>query len=121
MWTILQIALGVLGMLLILAADRFSIPFLGNAGLAFLGLTGIAIGWEAIITRHIKFGQRRHGNVETYTGLAAILQGVQFNLIGLFLIGLAVMVYINADGRAVFLQMVRRPGVPLIVFGALCL
>jgi hypothetical protein len=59
--------------------------------------------------------------VETFTGLPAILQGIQFNLIGLFLIGITIMVYVNADGRAVVLQMVRRPGLPLIAFGALCL
>lgn len=121
MWTTLQIIFGLLGMLLILIGERLSMPILGNAGLVFLGLAALAIGWEAIITRQMKFGQRRHGNVETYTGIPAILQGVQFNLIGLFLIGITIMVYRNADGRAVFLQIVRRPGLSLIVFGALCL
>jgi hypothetical protein len=119
MWTTLQIIFGVLGMLLILGGDRFSQPILGTAGLVCLGLTGILIGWEAILTRRIVLGQRRHGNVQTYSGISAILQGIQFNLIGLFLIGISIAVYVNADGRAVVLQMVRRPGLPLIVFGAL--
>jgi hypothetical protein len=121
MWTTLQIIVCALGILLIFGGEKLSMPILGSAGLVFLGLTAVAIGWETIITRQIKFGQRRHGNVETFTGLAAILQGVQFNLIGLFLIGIAIAVQLNADGRAVFLQMVRRPGLSLIVFGALCL
>ena len=121
MWTTVQIVLGLLGMLLVLGGDKLSIPALGYAGIACLGLTSMAIGWEAIFTRQIRLGRRRHGNVQTYTGLAAILHGIQFNLTGLFLIVIAIMVYFNADGRTVFLQMVRRPGLPLLVFGGLLL
>jgi hypothetical protein len=120
-WTTVQIVLGVLGMLLVLGGDKLSIPALGYAGIACLGLTSMAIGWEAIFTQQIRLGRRRHGNVQTYTGLAAILHGIQFNLMGLFLISIAVMTYFNANGRAVFLQMVRRPGLPLLVFGLLLL
>ena len=121
MWTTIQIILGLLGVLLALGGDRLSIPILTYAGIACLGLAAIAIGWEAILTRRIVLGRRRHGDVQTYSGLPAILQGVQFNLIGLFLIVIAFIVYSNADGRAVVLQMVRRPGLPLVIFGALCL
>ena len=121
MWTTIQIILGLLGLLLALAGDRLSIPIITYAGMVCLGLAAMAIGWEAILTRRIVLGRQRHGNVQTYSGLPAILQGVQFNLIGLFLIGVTFMVYSNADGRAVVLQMVRRPGLPLILFGALCL
>ena len=121
MWTTIQIIVGLLGILLIWGGDKLSMPVLGNAGLACLGLTAMAIGWEAIFTRHIKFGRRRHGNVETFTGIPAILHGVQFNLLGLFLIVVAIMIQVNANGRAVFLQMVRRPGLPLMVFGAVLL
>jgi hypothetical protein len=121
MWTTIQIILGLLGVLLALGGDRLSIPILSYAGIVCLGLAAMAIGWEAILTRHIVLGRRRHGNVETYSGLLAILQGVQFNVIGWFLIGVAFMVYSKADGRTVFLQMVRRPGLPLVIFGLLCL
>lgn len=121
MWTTIQIILGVLAILLVLGGDKLSMPILGNAGLACFGLTAMVIGWEAILTRQIVFGRRRHGNVQTYTGVPAILQGVQFNLLGLFLIVIAIMIYFNANGRAVVLQMVRRPGLPLIVFGMLFL
>jgi protein-S-isoprenylcysteine O-methyltransferase Ste14 len=121
MWTTIQIILGLLGVLLALGGDRLSIPVLTYAGIACFGLAAMAMGWEAILTRHIVLGRRRHGNVETYSGLPAILQGVQLNLMGLFLIGIAFMVYSNADGRAVVLQMARRPGLPLVIFGALCL
>ena len=121
MWTTIQIILGVLGILLIWGGDKLSMPSLGNAGIAFLGLTAMAIGWEAIFTRHIKLGRRRHGNVQTYTGIPAILHGIQTNLLGMFLIIIAAMIQVNANGRALVLQMVRRPGLPLILFGALLL
>jgi hypothetical protein len=121
MWTTIQVILGLIAILLVLGGDKLSMPLLGNAGIACFGLTAMAIGWEAILTRYIKFGSRRRGTRETYTGLPAILHGIQFNLIGLFLIVIAVTVYFNFNGRAVFLQMVRRPGLPLIVFGALLL
>ena len=121
MWTTIQIVLGLLGILLVFGGDRLSIPFLGYAGIACLGLTSWAIGWEAIITRQIVIGRRRHGNRQTYTGLPAILQGIQFNLLGLFLIAISIMLYTNMNGRELALQMARHPGLPLILFGALCL
>jgi hypothetical protein len=121
MWTRIQIALGLLGLLLAFGGDRLSIPLLFYTGVACFGMTSMAIGWEAIVTQQIVGGRRRSGNRGTYTGVPAIFQGVQFNLIGLFLIIVAVMIYTNTDGRAVFLQMVRRPGVPLIFLGGLCL
>ncbi|HEX9389090.1 MAG TPA: hypothetical protein VF918_22385 [Anaerolineales bacterium] len=121
MWTTIQIILGLLGILLILGGEKLSIPFFSYAGLACLGLTSMAIGWEAIITRHIVFGRRRHGDVQTYTNLPAILQGIQFNLLGLFLIVVSIMMDENINGRELVLQMARHPGLPLILFGALCL
>ncbi|HEX9331919.1 MAG TPA: hypothetical protein VF896_08540, partial [Anaerolineales bacterium] len=121
MWTTIQIILSLLGILLILGGDKLSIPFFGDAGIACFGLTSMVIGWEAIITRRIRLGWRRHGNVQTYTALPAILQGIQFNLFGLFLIVVSIMIYKNINGRAVVLQMARHPGLPLILFGMLCL
>ena len=121
MWTTIQLILGLLAILFIFGGEKLSLPILSNAGLAFFGLTSMAIGWEAIITRQIVLGRRRHGNRQTYTGLPAILQGVQFNLMGLFLVVLAFVIYFNVNGRAVVLEMVRHPGVPMILFGALLL
>jgi hypothetical protein len=66
-------------------------------------------------------GRRRHGNRQTYTNLPAILQGVQFNLLGFFLIVVSIMLYKNLNGRELMLQMARHPGLPFILFGALCL
>ncbi len=121
MWTTIQIILGLLALLLAFGGDRLSIPLLTDAAIVCFGLTSIAIGCEAIFTQHIVLGRRRHGNRQTYTGVAAILQGMQFNLIGSFLIGIAFMIHFNTNGRAIFLQFVRRPGLPLILFGGLLL
>jgi len=121
MWTTIQIVLGVLSLLLVFGGDRLSIPSLSDAGIACLGLTSIVIGWEAIIRRRIVIGRRRHGIRQTYTGIAAMLQGVEFNLLGLFLIAIAIMLYGNTNARELGVQMARHPGLPLIVFGMLCL
>ena len=120
MWTTLQIIFGALGILLAFGGDRLLLPLLSNLGIASFGLASIAIGWEAILTRYIRMGRRRHGTRETYSGLAAILHGVQFNLLGLFLVALGL--FSDFSGwREIFLQFVRRPGLPLMLFGALFL
>ena len=121
MWTTAQIILGLLSLLLVFVGDRFSIPFLSYLGIACLGLTSALIGWEAIFTQQMVIGRRRHGNRQTYTGLPAILQGVQFILLGLFLVGISFMLYTRMNGRELAMQMARHPGLPLILFGALCL
>lgn len=94
-----------------------------NGGIVCFGFFAMAVGWEGIITQQIVVGNRRHGSRQTYTGLPAILQGVQFNFLGIFLIGLAVISYLSYEyiGREVFLQFVRRPGIPLIFIGVLFL
>jgi hypothetical protein len=120
MFRTIQIAFFVLGILFILGADRLGMQFLTYAGMACFGLAAMAIGWEAIIRRQIQLGRHRSGNLQTYSGFPAVLQGIQFNLIGLFLVGVAALTYFN-NGREVFLQFVRRPGVPLTVIGGLIL
>src|ERR1041384_4348861 len=110
MWTTIEVVLGVLSLLLVFAGDKLSIPFVSDSGIACLGLTSIAIGWEAIVKRRIVIGRRRHGSRETYTGVAAMLQGVEFNLIGLFLIAFALMLYAHLDARELGVQIARHPG-----------
>ena len=120
MWTTIQIVFGLLGLLLAFGGDRLSMPVLFYGGVACFGLASMAIGSEAIITRRIVLGRRRRGSRSTYTGVPAILQGVQFNIIGLFLLGIAWVMYWN-NSREIFLQFARRPGLPLLLFGAVCL
>src|SRR5262245_44601395 len=98
-------------------------PVLGHGGLVSFGFMAMAIGWEGIITRQMVTGSRRRGSRQTYTGLPAILQGIQFNLLGVLLVGVAAMMYLNYQNtwREIFLQFVRRPGIPLLGFGMLML
>ena len=121
MWTTVQIILGLLSLLLVFVGDRLAIPLLTYFGIACLGLTSAVIGWEAIFTQHMVIGGRRHGNRQTYTGLPAIVQGILFILLGLFLVGVSFMLYTKMNGRELAMQMARHPGFPLILFGALCL
>lgn len=120
MWTTIQIIFVVLGLLLAFGGDRLSMPVLFYVAMACFGLASIAFGLEAIVTRHIVLGRRRRGSRSTYTGVAAILQGIQFNVIGLFLLGIAWMMFWN-NNREIVQQFARRPGLPLLVFGAVCL
>ena len=120
MWRTLQIIFGVLGLLLAFGGDRLSMPILFYGGVACFGLASIAIGLEGIVTRRIVLRRRRRGSSSTYTGVAAILQGIQFNIIGLFLLGIAWMMYWN-NSREILQQFARRPGLTLLGFGAICL
>ena len=117
----LQIGLTVLGLLLGYIGNRYSIPILFSAGIICLGLMVMVLGWEAMITRQVFLGRRRGGRRRTYSGLAAFLKGIQFNMLGLFFVVLAIMMYANIDGRGLFLQMVRRPGLPMVFLGGLVL
>lgn len=121
MWTIAQIISGLLSLLLMFLGDRLSIPFITYFGIACLGSTSALIGWEAIFTQHMVIGRRRHGSRQTYTGLPAIFQGIQFILFGLFLGGISFILITKMNGRELVLQMARHPGLPLILFGMLCL
>ena len=95
-------------------------PILFYGGVACFGLASMVIGLEGIFTQRIVLGRRRGGSRRTYTGIPAILQGVQFNLIGLFFIAIAGLLYLN-NGREILQQFVRRPGLPLLLLGAGCL
>ncbi len=121
MWRTLQIGLLLLAFLLIIAGDKLAIPLLFYTGMACMGMFSLAVGWEAILTRQIVVGRRRHGNRRTYVGMPAVFQGIQFNVIGLFLIFVAVSTYMRTNVREGFLQLVRHPGLPLLVFGTLVL
>jgi hypothetical protein len=117
---IIETILIVLGLLFAFVGYQFAIPILLPAGLGCFGLAMIVIGWQAIITRHMVVRRRRRGYGQTYTGIPAIFQGIQFNFIGLFLIGIAFMMYFN-NAQEIALQIARRPGLSLVVFGGICL
>ncbi|HET9908236.1 MAG TPA: hypothetical protein VFQ23_16410 [Anaerolineales bacterium] len=120
MWSTIQIVFVVLGLLLAYGGDRLSMPILFYGGMACFGLAAMAIGAEGIFTQRIVLGRRRRRTTTTYTGIPAVLQGVQFSLIGLFFIAISGLLYLNI-GRDIFVQFVRRPGFPLVILGSACL
>lgn len=120
MWKALQIIFIILAFLFIFISDRLSIPFLMHAGTGSFGFAAIAAGAEAILTQHIVVGGRRSPR-RTYTGIPAVLHGVQFIMLGLFLIGMGLILQFNGDGRGFFLQFVERPGLALVAFGSIIL
>ena len=119
LWAIVQIGLAIIAVLLTLAGDKLSIPILFYAGISMFGVTSIVVGMEAMITRRIVLSRQRNYS-ETYLGLAAYAQGVQFSILGIFFIGASMAAYLD-NGRELFLYLVRRPWSVLVVFGVYCL
>ena len=119
LWSIVQIGLAVIAFLLAFAGDKLSIPILFYTGISIFGVTAIVVGMEAMITQRIVLSRDRHYN-ETYLGLAAYAQGVQFSLIGIFFIGTSLTAYLD-HGRDIFLHLVKRPWSVLVVIGVYCL
>ncbi len=119
LWSMIQIGLIIVAVLLSFAGDKLSIPILLYAGISVFGLTAIVVGMEAVITRRIILYRQRNFS-ETYLGLAAYAQGVQFSFIGIFLIGTSIMAYFN-NGSEVVQSLVRRPWPVLVVVGTYCL
>lgn len=119
LWTIVQIGLAVIAAALAFAGDKLSIPLLLYSGIAMFGVVAIVVGMEAMITRRIVLYRQRHYS-DTYLGLAAYAQGVQFSILGLFFIGTSIAAYLD-NGRDIFLHLVQRPWPVLLVFGTYCL
>ena len=119
LWSIVQIGLAVIAFLLAFAGDKLSVPILLYAGISIFGIAAIVVGMEAMITRHIVLYRQRNYS-ETYLGIAAYAQGVQFSIIGIFLIGVSIVGYLNS-GRDLLLHLIQRPWSVLVMFGASCL
>ena len=117
-WTISQVVVFVLGFAFAYAGDKLSIHLLFYGGISFFGIAAFLIGAEAMLTRRIVLGRRRYK--ETYLGLPAIAQGVQFMFIGGFFVGVSFIAYFDT-GRDIFLQLIRRPWPALLTFGVFCL
>lgn len=119
LWSVIQIGLAVIAFLLAFSGEKLSMPILLYAGISVFGIAAIVVGMEAMITRRIVLSRQRNYS-ETYLGLAAYAQGVQFSIIGIFFIGASMAAYLD-NGRELFLHLVRRPWSVLVVFGVYCL
>ena len=117
LWTILEIVIGLIGVLFLFLGQRYSLDILTYAGFGLMGLVAIIIGLEALITRRLVQVSRYDRRAdETYVGVAAMAQGVIFIIMGLFFIGLAIAAYKNS-GRELFIHFVRHPGLAFLIFG----
>ena len=119
LWSVFQIGLAIIAFVLAFAGDKLSVPILLYSGIALFGVAAIVIGLEAMLTQQIVLYRQRNYS-ETYLGLAAYAQGVQFSLLGLFFISASIAAYLN-NGREIFLHFVRRPWSVLVVFAVYCL
>ena len=117
-WTIAEVIAFGAGIVFAFTGDKLSNSLLTYGGMVLFGSAVFLIGMEAAITRRIVLGRRRYN--ETYVGLAAYAQGVQFMMIGTFLILVSFLAYFDT-GRDMFLQLVRRPWPVLLIFGIYCL
>lgn len=118
-WTIAQVTVFLLGLALAYVGDKLSIPILFYGGMSLFGVAAILVGMEAIVKRRIVLGRRRRYS-ETYVGIAAYAQGVQFMFMGAFFMGVSLLAYFDT-GRDIFLKFVRRPWPVLLVIGIYCL
>ena len=119
LWSVIQIGLAVIAFLLAFSGEKLDVPILLYAGISVFGIAAIVVGMEAMITRRIVLSRQRNYS-ETYLGLAAYAQGVQFSILGIFFIGASMAAYLD-NGRELFLYLVRRPWSVLVVFGVYCL
>jgi len=117
-WTTVQLVVFAVGLALAFAGEKFSIELLTYGGISLFGVAAFLIGLEAAITQRIVLGRSRYN--ETYTGLSAYAQGIQFCMLGIFFIAVSIAAYFNT-GDALFDYFVRRPGWLLITFGVYCL
>ena len=119
LWSVIQIGLAVIAFLLAFSGEKLDVPILLYAGISVFGIAAIVVGMEAMITRRIVLSRQRNYS-ETYLGLAAYAQGVQFSILGIFFIGASMAAYLD-NRRELFLYLVRRPWSVLVVFGVYCL
>jgi len=117
-WTKLQVTVFAIAFVLAFIGDKLSIPLLLYGGVSLFGVAAFLIGLEGMVAQRIVLGRRRYN--ETYTGLPAYAQGVQFGMLGLFFISVSIAAYFNL-GDGIFDYFVRRPGLLLMTFGIYCL
>jgi len=119
-WSKFVIAVAIIGILLVIADQIFTISILTCLGIIVFALTGIMIGLEGIVKRKIILRSRYSRRLsETYIGITAVAQGILIIFLGLFLIAISILAYFNS-GQSVFHYFIRHPGVPLLIFGFIC-
>jgi hypothetical protein len=119
-WSKFVIAAAILGILLVIADQIFTIHILTNFGIIVFALSGIMIGLEGIVKKKVVLISRYNRRLsETYIGITAVAQGILIIFLGLFLIAISILAYFNS-GKSVFHYFIRHPGIPLLIFGFIC-
>jgi hypothetical protein len=115
------LVLAAVGLVSAILGEKLDISLLTTAGLCCLGSASVWIGIDVMITRRIVLPSRyyRRAN-ETFIGVAAIAQGIQLVLIGVFLAGASVLAQLDL-GAPFFRLLIRRPGALLLAFGVFAL
>lgn len=117
LWDVLKIGVFLVAVLLLFLGQRLSSELLSYFGLIMLGLEAMFFGAEAVITRRlVQISRYDRRASETYTGAAAMAQGIILIMLGLFLNSLALASYLD-NGREVFHYFMRRPGLALLMTG----
>jgi len=88
-----------------------------NVGLFLFALISFLIGLETIVKRKIILQSRYSRRLnETYTGVAAIAQGITLIILGFFL-GFIDYLDLTNTGQSAFESIIKRPGIILIIIG----
>lgn len=105
----------ILVLISILIGEIFSISILNLIGIILLSDSGNLIGVEAIGKQIcLKRALYDRKAIETYPGLAAIIQDIIIILLGILLSPISILVYFDI-GRSIFLYFVLRTGILLII------
>ena len=89
-------------------------------GLSLVGLGILFMGFDSIITRESSGIYSEANLTETYTGFSAVAEGVGFVLVGLGVLGGAIIHGLGA-GESVIAYLGQHPGLALLYGGAVAL
>lgn len=114
--SLITIAVGICGIAMIIVGGQ-KVSLLSLIGTFLFSSAGILIGLDAIKSRKFILTSRydRRQN-ETYSGIAAILQGGSLIFMAVSVFGLVSTAYFGF-GKELFFYMIQRPGIPLFLFG----
>jgi hypothetical protein len=107
---------GVAGLLVLIAADRFARPELIGPGLLLFALGTLAAGGHAIVMRYSYEGSRASYATWVFEGSAAVLIGVVLVILGLAF-GVAGVAFVLGAEHKLVDHVLARPGLVLVALG----
>jgi uncharacterized membrane protein len=107
---------GVAGLLLLIVASRFDLPWLIGPGLLLFAVGTWAAAAHAIVTRYVVERSRETARSVTFQGIAAILIGIVLISLGLAFAA-AGIAFVVGQEEALLAFLLARPGAPLLISG----